>query len=80
MNNAVSLAAVEDLLRDLGADDAPPPWTVEVEYRAAIDPGDAPDLVWARDPSGALVGGLCCDGVARTTFRVALPGKPTPGP
>jgi len=74
VNNAVSLAAVEDLLRDLGVDDAPAPWTVEVEYRAAIEPGDAPDLVWAVDPSGALVGGLCCHGVARTTFRVVLPG------
>ncbi|MFA5883653.1 MAG: acyl-ACP thioesterase domain-containing protein [Acidimicrobiia bacterium] len=80
VNNAVSLAAVEDILRDLGADDAPVPWTVEVEYRAAIDPGDAPDLVWARDPGGALVGGLCCGGAVRTTFRVVLPGAPGVGP
>jgi len=74
VNNVVSFAAIEDVLRDEGLDGTAPPWTVEVEYRAAIDPGDRPVLVWARDADGGLAGALRCEGRARSTFRCAVPG------
>lgn len=70
VNNAVSLAALEDVVREVALDDSALPWWVEVEYRAAIDPGDDPLLVWARVPDGTVVGGLLCEGAPRTTFRV----------
>jgi len=74
VNNAVSLAAVEDVLRAESVAAAPAPWAVEVEFRAPIDPDDAPELVWTRDPAGVLVGGLWCAGALRSTFRGAVPG------
>ena len=70
---AVSLAAIEDVLRAEGAVEAPGPWTVEIEYRAPIDPDEVPELVWTHGPDGALTGGLRCGGSARTTFRLVLP-------
>lgn len=72
VNNAVALAAAEDVLRETGVDDTPGPWSVEVEYRAAIDSTDSPELVWA-DADGIVVGGLRCAGDLRTTFRIAFP-------
>jgi len=74
VNNAVSLAAVEDVLRDEGLAETGPPWAVEVEYRAPLDPGDRPELVWTRDGGGVLAGALHCDGRVRSTFRCAVPG------
>jgi acyl-ACP thioesterase len=70
VNNAVSLAALEDALRDGGRAEAAPPWTVEVEYRAPIDPDDAPVLVWTDGADGVLTGALRCGDSARSTFRV----------
>jgi acyl-ACP thioesterase len=72
VNNAVSLAAIEDVFRDLGGEPTAPR-TVEVEYRASIELTDEPELFWSHC-DGALVGGLCCDGDVRTTFRVTLRG------
>jgi len=74
VNNAVSLAALEDVARAEGIASVRAPWNVEVEYRLPIDPGEHPRLVWARDPGGVVVGALYCDGTARTTFRLAVPG------
>ena len=74
VNNAVTLAAVEDVLRAEGVAEAAAPWTAEVEYRVPIDPDDRPELVFTRDSAGVLVGGLWCDGVVRSTFRCAVPG------
>lgn len=76
VNNAVTLAAVEDVLAAEGLADAPPPWVVEVEYRAPMEAGDAPDLLWARGADGTLVGQLRCGGGARSTFRLEVPGGP----
>lgn len=70
VNNAVSLAVVEDVLRDEGQADAALPWIVEVEYRAPIDPGERPVLTWSRESDGSLAGAVHCGGAARTTFRV----------
>jgi len=70
VNNAVSLAALEDALRDEGRAEAAPPWAVEVEYRAPIDPDDRPVLVWTDATDGVLTGALRCGDSARSTFRV----------
>lgn len=78
VNNAVTLAAVEDVLAEEGLAEAGPPWQVEVEYRAPIEAGDAPELVWARAADGTVVGQLRCDGVARSTFRLQVPGPSAP--
>lgn len=73
VNNAVSLAAVEDVLRDERRSEVPPPWSVEVEFRSPIGPGEEPVLAWAWGTDGVLSGALRCDGAARSTFRVAFP-------
>ena len=78
VNNAVSLAALEDVLREWRRDDAAAPWAVEVEYRAPIEPDDRPELVWVPATGGDVVGGLRCDGTARTTFRVSIPEPSDP--
>lgn len=74
VNNAVSLAAVEDLLAVAGLAETPAPWWVEVEYRRAIDPGASPELVWAGETDGVLAGGLRCGDDLRTTFRLGVAG------
>lgn len=73
VNNAVSLAAVEDVLREDGRPEAPAPWEVDVEFRSPIDPDEQPVLAWSRHPDGALSGALRCRGAARSTFRIAFP-------
>ncbi|MFM8303627.1 MAG: hypothetical protein ACKOA9_04920, partial [Actinomycetota bacterium] len=73
VNNAVSLAAVEDVLRDEGRSEVVPPWSVEVEFRSPIGPGEHPMLEWGWDADGVLSGALRCDDAARSTFRVAFP-------
>ena len=78
VNNAVSLAAVEDLLVAAGVAETPVPWWVEVEYRRAIDPTKAPDLVWTRAGGGVLVGGLRCGTDLCTTFRLGVAGTLVP--
>lgn len=78
VNNAVSLAAVEDLLSDAAAAGTPAPWWVEVEFHRAIEPAESPELVWARADDGGVVGALRCDGRLRTTFRLRVPGPPPP--
>jgi acyl-ACP thioesterase len=70
VNNAVSLAALEDALRDEGRAEAAPPWTVEAEYRAPIDPDERPVLVWTTSTDGVLTGALRCADSARSTFRI----------
>jgi hypothetical protein len=75
VNNAVSLAALEDALRDEGRAEVAPPWAVEVEYRAPIDPDDRPVLVWTDGSDGVLTGALRCGDSARSTFRVAFPER-----
>ena len=79
VNNAVAFAALEDVLRDEGMAATPPPWLVEVEYRAAVDPDDRPALVWARESDGSLAGALRCGGRVRSTFRLLVPA-PLPSP
>ncbi len=73
VNNAVSLAAAEDALRDEGRAESATPWTVEVEYRAPIEPDDHPVLMWTHGADGVVTGALRCGDSARSTFRVAFP-------
>lgn len=73
VNNAVSCAAIEDVLVAEGVAERPPPWTVEVEYRAPIDGTDTPSLLWAHVADGVVAGALRCDDDVRTTFRLRLP-------
>jgi acyl-ACP thioesterase len=80
VNNAISLAALEDAIAAAGWtewDAATPLGTVEVEYRAALDPGDAPDLVVELDGRGdtaQLDAWLASAGSVRTSMRVRLRG------
>jgi acyl-ACP thioesterase len=74
VNNTVSLVALEDALVGAGLAATPPPWEVEVEYRAAIEPGDAPRLVTAPEGRAAFGAWLVCDGAVRTAMRWAGPG------
>jgi acyl-ACP thioesterase len=75
VNNAVAFVALEDVLVDAGRAGAPPPWSVEVEYRAAIDPDASPVLAWSREADGTITAGLVCDGRVHTTARLGLPGE-----
>lgn len=80
VNNSVSLAALEDAVLRAGLDGELSSATVEVEYRAAIDPGDAPELVVTPpgDPSAwGLDCWLVCEGTVRTSMRLRLPGPVT---
>jgi len=84
VNNAVAWTAVEDELARLGSQATLVGATLE--YRAAIDPGDAPELVSTTSP-GLLSCWLRCDGDVRTAAVVQLdpagqaqqsPRKPAP--
>jgi acyl-ACP thioesterase len=72
VNNAVALAALEDLLRGAGTADAPVPWWIEVEFRAPIEPDDTPVLAWVREQPGVIAAWLRCDGDVRTTARLEV--------
>lgn len=74
VNNAVSLAAAEDVLHHEGLAGTAAPWAVEVEYRVPIEPDDAIELVWSREGEGVVAGALRCGETARSTFRLAVPG------
>jgi acyl-ACP thioesterase len=77
VNNAVSFAALEDVLVVEGVEATPAPWRVEVEYRAAIEPADRPEVVWAVTPD-EISGTLRCDGSVRSTFRLGVPAPSPP--
>lgn len=81
VNNAVSLSALEDALVWAGLDAEASGVTVEVEYRAAIDPDDVPRLVVDTTPDGIAPGLDCwlvCAGTVRTSMRLRLPGPAGP--
>ena len=69
LNNAVALAAVEDELARRAAGRRLT--SVEIEYRAAIDPGDEVALA-AVDDADAVGVWLLVDGACRVAARVAL--------
>ena len=69
VNNAVHWAAVEQVLQSVGGvvDGG---WTVEVEYRAALEADDEPDLAVVRTADGFSCW-LECDGVTRASAVAA---------
>ncbi len=70
VNNAIALAAVEDELASRPARQAERRLSdVQIEYRAPIDPGDAPTLVasWSDDALGCW---LCVGDEVRVAARV----------
>lgn len=79
VNNAVAWTAVEDELARGGSERRLAGATLE--YRAAIDPGDAPELV-SRIAPGLLSCWLRCDGDVRTAALVQLDpaGRSEPSP
>jgi acyl-ACP thioesterase len=81
VNNAVSAAAVEEVLATEGLTERPGPWSVELEFRAPMGPGDVPELTWARhgpNPWVTVTGGIRSAGSVRTTFVVSVPEGPGP--
>jgi acyl-ACP thioesterase len=69
VNNALAGAAIEDGLSDVGAGEALAAATIE--YRAAIDPGEVPDLVVSTAP-GRVACWLCCGDDVRVAATVAV--------
>jgi acyl-ACP thioesterase len=74
VNNAATLAALEDVLYDSGSGLTPAPWSVEIEYRRPVEPTDDPVLVWEVG-DGGVAGALRCAGRVCATFRLR-PGDP----
>lgn len=86
VNNAVSLAAVEDALAAAGPTDGSGPWSggngpwsVEIEYHSAIEPAEEPVLAWVGGPAGELRCWLVCRGQTRVSAHLVRRGQ-DPGP